>query len=86
MSICETIFATATNPLGLPALLNGAAAGIYAFRYIGKVCCLLLVQADYIRQRPLARVTHNSKHSKTPFCELYLQNTAKAICKSCKSF
>ena len=31
------------------------AAGNCAHRYIGKVCCLLLVQADYIRPRPRAR-------------------------------
>ena len=37
-----------TNPLVLPALLccrGAAAAGTCAHRYIGKVCCLLLVQA-----------------------------------------
>ena len=44
-----------TNPLVLPTLLCGAAAGDCAHRYIGKACCLLLVRADYIRPRPLAR-------------------------------
>ena len=37
-----------------PARLCGAAAGNFALRYIGKVCCLLLVRADYIRPRPRA--------------------------------
>ena len=32
----------------LPALLCRAAAGNCAHCYIGKICCLLLVQADYI--------------------------------------
>ena len=32
-----------------------AAAGNHAHCYIGKVCCLLLVRADYIRPRPRAR-------------------------------
>ena len=43
-----------TNPLILPALLCGAAAGNRSHRYIGKVCCLLLVRADYINPRPRA--------------------------------
>ena len=43
------------NPLVLPARLSGAAAGNFAHRYIGKVCCLLLVRPDYIRPRPRAR-------------------------------
>ena len=37
-----------------PARLCGAAAGNFALRYIGKVCYLLLVRADYIRPRPRA--------------------------------
>ena len=41
--------------LVLPALLSGAAVGNRAHRYNGKVCCLLLGQADYIRQHPWAR-------------------------------
>ena len=44
-----------TNPLVLPARLCGAAAGNRAHCYIGKVCSLLLVRADYIRPRPRAR-------------------------------
>ena len=40
----------------LPARLSGTAAGIYAYRYIGKVCSFyVLVQADNIRPRPRAR-------------------------------
>ena len=35
--------------------LCGAAAGNSSHRYIGKVCSLLLVRADYIRPRPRAR-------------------------------
>ena len=46
---------SAANPLVLPARLCGAAAGNRSHRYIGKVCCLLLVRADYIRPRPRAR-------------------------------
>ena len=41
-----------TNPLVLPARLSGAAAptvGNRTHRYIGKVCCLLLVRADLYR-------------------------------------
>ena len=41
-----------TNPLVLPARLSGAAAGNFAHRYIGKVCCLLLVRAEYIGRTP----------------------------------
>ena len=41
-----------TNPLVLPALQSGAAAGNRAHRYIGKFCCLLLVRADYIGRAP----------------------------------
>ena len=48
-----------TNPLfkfyGTSARLSGAAAGNCAHRYIGKVCCVLLVLADYIGPRPRAR-------------------------------
>ena len=40
-----------TNPLVLPARLCGAAAGNHGHCYNGKVCCLLLVRADYIRPR-----------------------------------
>ena len=36
----------------LPALLCGASAGNCSHCYIGKVCCLLLVQADYIGSAP----------------------------------
>ena len=43
------------NPLVLPARLSGAAAGNCAQRNIGKACCLLLVQADYIGPLPRAR-------------------------------
>ena len=41
-----------TNPLVLPARLCGAAAGNRSHRYIGKVCSLLLVRADYIGRAP----------------------------------
>ena len=42
------------QPLVLPVRLCGAAAGNCAHRYLGKVtvCCLLLVQADYIGRAP----------------------------------
>ena len=43
------------NPLVLPARLCGAAARNCAHHCIGKVCCLLLVQADYIRPRARPR-------------------------------
>ena len=46
-----------TNPFVLPARLCGAAAGNCDHRYIGKVCSLLLVRADYIERRPRARPT-----------------------------
>ena len=49
-------------PLRRPGLTDRPAAAIRvhwpgnrAHRYIGKVCCLLLVRADYIRPRPRAR-------------------------------
>ena len=40
------------SPLVLPARLCGAAAGNRSHRYIGKVCCLLLVRAEYIGRAP----------------------------------
>ena len=38
--------------LVLPARLCGAAAGNRSHRYIGKVCCLLLVRAEYMGRAP----------------------------------
>ena len=38
--------------LVLPARLCAAAAGNYAHCYIGKICCLLLVRAEYIGRAP----------------------------------
>ena len=60
-----------TNPLVLPARLCGAAAGNRAHRYIGKVCCLLLVRADYIgrspsRARGIARAVTTGAHWHVP--------------------
>ena len=51
------------NPLVLPARLSCAAAGNCAHRYIGRNCCLLLVQADLLGRAQEARgiaqvVTH----------------------------
>ena len=43
---------TEADPLVLPARLYGAAAGNRSHRYIGKVCCLLLVRAEYIGRAP----------------------------------
>ena len=40
------------DPLVLPARRSGPAAENSAHRYIGKVCCLLLVRADYIGRAP----------------------------------
>ena len=39
-------------PLVLATRLCGAAAGNHAHRYIGKVCCLLLMRAEYIGRAP----------------------------------
>ena len=40
-------------------LLSDAAAGSFALGYIGKVCCSLLVIADYIGPRPGPEGTGN---------------------------
>ena len=42
------------DPLVLPALWSGAAAGKCVYSYFWKFCCWLRVRADYIKQRPRA--------------------------------
>ena len=68
----------------LSARLSVAAARDCAHRYIGKVCCLLLVQADYIGHFP-GRGAEGTGNCSSCYATVFAKPCETPICETCET-